>query len=538
VRKRLLSLGQKPGFSKKPDFSSFSRRQALKLVLGDVALFSRAVLGVTLRPYQLRPLRAILASALKQQGLSFLLIFPRQSGKNELVAVLQVYLLNLFQRRGGRLVFAATGDGLGRGLARLEARLDNPLNRGRWRKGARPLRRSLGRAVVVFISAHPAAAARGETADRLLVIDELQEHDAGHIEAVFEPMRAAANATAVYLGTVKSIHDALWGKKLALEALERADGRRRVFLVGPEEVTAANPAYAAFLAEKVARLGRQHPVVRAEYFNEPLDGAGGLFPPRRRALMEGDHPRLAGPEADQAAVYVATLDVAGQDEAATGDLARPGRDYTVATVFAVEVSEAAGQPLYRAVDVFVDQGSRHFESGPGKPALAERLLAWLTHWRVGHLVADSSGVGAGLVGWLAARLRPLGCRVTGYEFAGRGRKAALGVRFLAVVETGRFKYWAGKQAGGDAWWFFCQAEHCAYELPPGGVMERELRWFVPEGLTVALPQGGRAAVHDDRLVSAALVAVCDELFSSGRLRLGGGESAVIDPLERPEWGAY
>jgi hypothetical protein len=40
-------------------------------------------------------------------------------------------------------------------------------------------------------------------------------------------------------------------------------------------------------------------------------------------------------------------------------------------------------------------------------------------------------------------------------------------------------------------------------------------------------------LHDDRLVSAALVAVYDELVRDGRLSLGLGRSAVIaakDPL--------
>ena len=74
----------------------------------------------------------------------------------------------------------------------------------------RPVRRILGKASVVFLSTHPSAATRGETADWLLVIDELQDQVASHIEAVFEPMRAANNATALYIGTVKTTIDALW----------------------------------------------------------------------------------------------------------------------------------------------------------------------------------------------------------------------------------------------------------------------------------------------------------------------------------------
>ena len=58
--------------------------------LSDMSLFSRLVLQVPLRPYQLAPLRPIIESVLRRQGREFLLIFPRQSGKNEAVAHLLV----------------------------------------------------------------------------------------------------------------------------------------------------------------------------------------------------------------------------------------------------------------------------------------------------------------------------------------------------------------------------------------------------------------------------------------------------------------
>ena len=90
-----------------------SRPAAAKTVLRRIDLFSRHVLRVPLYGYQLRPLHAIVDSILNQKGQDFLLVFPRQSGKNEAVAHLLIYLLNLLQRRGGAIVFAAIGDGVG-----------------------------------------------------------------------------------------------------------------------------------------------------------------------------------------------------------------------------------------------------------------------------------------------------------------------------------------------------------------------------------------------------------------------------------------
>jgi hypothetical protein len=507
--------------------------KVIRTIYQEFAQFSRYIMGLPLYRYQLVPMEAIRDSVLNRSGLEFLLVFPRQSGKNEAVAQLLVFLLNLLQRSGGNIVYGATGDGLGRGITRLEDRLDNPLNAGHWKKSVRPASRILGNAAVVFLSTHPSALARGETAHWLLVIDEMQDQASSHFEAVFEPMRAANNATAVYIGTVKSSTDALWIKKRELEALQGQDHIQRVFIVSAEEVTAENSAYGEFLAKKVAKLGRSHPIVASEYFNEPLDNQGRLFDRRRLALMQGSHERNTEPRQISGPV-VATLDVGGQDEAATdllANLANPGRDFTVAHVFEMRQSEHGDSlPAYKALDIFVDQGSRHFQSVPGLPSLVERLLAWYRHWGVIHLVADESGVGGGLVDWMASKMGPTW--VTGYNFAGRQGKAALGSRFLSVVETGRFQYWSGEadQPLSDDWWFFNQARYCQYYLPAEGQFDRDLRWGVPDSYKIDSPEG-RVLLHDDRLISAALVAVFDDLIKKGAVRLGRAVSAIIQPID-------
>ena len=221
--------------------------RAATFILADISCFSTMVLRLPLRSYQTEPLTAILDSIFNRRGLEFLLVFSRQSGKNEAIAQLLVYLLNLFQRVGGNVIYGAIGDGLGIGLDRLQDRLANEWNAGAWTTAVKPTRRLLGNAAVVFLSSHPSAATRGQTAHILLVIDEAQDQDAAHIERVFTPMRAANNATAVYIGTVKTSHDFLWQKKLELEREQRRDGHRRVFLVGPDRIARDNPAYRVFL---------------------------------------------------------------------------------------------------------------------------------------------------------------------------------------------------------------------------------------------------------------------------------------------------
>jgi hypothetical protein len=333
---------------------------------------------------------------------------------------------------------------------------------------------------------------------------------------------------------VRTTADFLWVKKGELEAAE-ADGIRRVFLVGPEQVTAANPAYAGFLAEQVRRYGRRHPIVAAEYFLEPADGAGGLFPPARLALMRGHHPRQRAPRPGER--YVATLDPAGADPAAAGEpLTNPGRDFTVATLFRLAgAADGSTGPVYEAVDVFTDQGAPHFRGEPGRPSLAERLLAWLRRWDPAHVIIDAAGVGQGLADWLGERLGR--GRVTAYPISSAAAKARLGSDFLALIDTGRFRYWAGDPNSSaeeaplsDGWWFWRQAEACAYSLGPGGRFDRDLRWGVAESARVATPLGPRP-VHDDRLLSAALVAELERRRAAGKLPLGEGVSRVVGPGE-------
>ncbi len=497
-------------------------------ILKNPDLFSRLVLEVRLYDYQQRPFAAIMESIRRNAGLEFLLIFSRQSGKNEAIAHLITYLMNLYRRRGCNIIYGATGDGLGRGIARLEDRLNNPWNRALWNKAAKPVRRILGRSVVTFISSHPSASARGDTADPLLVIDEMQDQHKSHLETVFTPMRAAHNATAVYLGTVRTSYDALWLKKNELEALQQRDGVQRVFWARPEQVTAVNENYRRFLEGQETKFGRRHPIVSSEYYLQPIDTESGFFPPRRLALLRGAHARKREP--DNSAV-IALIDVAGQDEAATDPLAQldnPGRDYTVCTI--VKIIETDNGRHYQAIDIFTDQGSRHFEDNPGRPSLAARLLAFLQHWRVLHTVIDSSGVGEGLYDWLRVKLGETA--VTGFQFT-KYSKAALGSSFLALVETGRFKYWTDDEDFSDSWWFFTQARHCTYEITPGGQFERDLKWFVPESAVIDTPAGTQK-VHDDRLISAALTAVAEGEISKGNITMGLAVSQVnpgVDPLD-------
>ena len=492
--------------------------------------------------YQVAPANAVIDSCLNRKGMEFLWVFPRQSGKDETIAQLSTFLLTLFHRLEACIVHVyPTTQQITVGSARLERRLDNNWTAGRWWSKTKPIRRGFGQAVVAFFSGHPQAKSEGATANLLLIINEAQDQHEPTVDRRFTPMRASTNATALYVGTVRTTHDLLWKMKTRLERLQQQDGTQRVFFVTPDQVGKENPHYAEFVTNQIATKGRQHPSVKTELFNEPLDATAGLFPPRRLALMHGQHPRRL--ELQPGDTYVITVDVGGQDEAAQGqatwrspagaeggELDNPGRDYTVATVARVVRDTGPTGHTYHVVDVFTDHGSRHFQRSPGQPSLFDRLLAYINHWKPIAVVCDASGVGQGITD---ALINASANQVIGFDFAKSHGKAKLGNNFLALVETGRFKYFKDADdelPGSDAFWFFTQAEHCTYELAEGIPIERGLRWHVPPEATITLATGETVLVHDDRLLSAALLAEADRLAKAGDIFLGSTESAVI---ERP-----
>lgn len=511
----------------------------VKRILLSIRLFSALVVQVGLRQYQAGPADAVIDSCLHQRGLEFLWVFPRQSGKDEAVAQLVAFLLTLFQRTEAGIVHVyPTGQQTSTGVQRLERRLDNLWTEGRWWQKSKPTRRGLGHAECAFFSGHPAAKAEGATANLLLIVNEAQDQDEQVIERRFTPMRASTNATALFVGTVRTTSDYLWRVKQRLEKLETADGIQRVFMVSPEQVGAENPHYAAFVESQVRSKGRNHPSVRTELFNEPVDTAAGLFPERRRALMRGRHRRQRCPATEGSGeIYLALVDVGGQDEGATSafaELSNPHRDYTVCTmVRIVRALDGAARlgPSYEVVDVAAWQGTRHFQDAPGQPSLFNSLLAYLRLWEPVAVICDATGVGQGIADALTTGYRR---QVFHFDFSG-GRKARLGNDFLAVVETGRFQYFHDPEAfeyGSDEWFFFLQCEHCGYELAPGTPIERGLRWGVSETAKVQIPGSGEMLlVHDDRLLSAALVAEADRLIREGELFVTTGAAAVIRPEE-------
>jgi hypothetical protein len=483
---------------------------AVRHVLTCPETFSRLVLRRPLRPYQLEPARAILDSILNGRGATFAIIMSRQAGKNELSGQLEAYLLNLHQTRGGQIVKASPTfkPQTLNSIYRLLDRLDNPWNRNYARRSEGYMVQ-LGRARCLFFSADPTANVVGATADILLEADEAQEIHSDKWYKDFAPMAASTNATTVFYGTAWTSDTLLARTTRHLEQQQRRDGIRRVFRYDAGQVAEHLPAYGAHVHSQVDLLGRHHPLIRTQYYLEEIDAQGGLFPPQRRALMRGDHPRQHEPtsplsgSAGARRRYALLLDVAGEEEQAGGPLDRlmlqnPRRDATALTVVDVEI-RAGALPVYRTVDRRLWLGVKH-------TTLHDQIRALAEHWRAAWVVVDATGIGAGLASFLVKALERTRCAVIPVVFSTK-TKSNMGWNFVAAVETGRYRDYLVSEgdAEPDTRQFWYEVERCQYEVLPGP--GERIRWGVWDSPSY---DGLIAHGHDDLLISASLCTVLDE----------------------------
>lgn len=477
-----------------------------KWLLTDPERFAKKASGITLRKYQCGVLAAIFDSVLNQRGLTFVVIFPRQSGKNELQAQLETYLLTLFSRYPVEMVKVSPTlkpQALN-AMRRLERTVKkNTLTQCIWVKESGSIYR-VGEARITFLSAAPESSIVGATASALLEVDEAQDVLSLKYEKDVAPMGASTNATRVFWGTSWTSQTLLAQQMRRSQEEEKHDGIRRVFRLTADDVAAEMAAYQKHVEEAIQHLGRDHPTVRTQYFSEEIDGEGGLFPQRRLERMRSGEPAAGGPQ--EGRLYALLLDVAGEDEGVRsieGALtpANPARDSNALTIVEVRLSDETHRlpvytPVWRAQWTGVNHAQLHNE-------VRDIALSWNAR----AVVVDATGVGAGLASFLD---RSLPGRVTPFTF-NTASKSSLGWDFLGIIDSGRwreplFDPEGDSQQARMQQEFFTQLRACQFQVDDGP--ERRIKWGVPE--TARSTESGEI-LHDDWILSAALSAVLEKL---------------------------
>ena len=499
---------------------TWTTKREIRAASNTIQGFARKFIGITLYPYQQEAANAIVNSVFKRDGMAFVIIFCRQSGKDEILAILFLFLMARFIEWGTDIV-CAQPTFKPQTINAMERLKKHGANFGhRLTRTAGYIIR-LGQSRTCYFSAEPTAFQVGATADRLLVMNEAQDIDPAVYDKRFAPMAASGYATKVFSGTSWTSSTLLAReKRLALEA-EKTDGIKRVFIIDCNQVGKVNPYYKQHVASEIQKLGRNHPIIRTQYFCEEVDAQVGMFNATRRALMQGDEPGHPSPVVGQS--YAFLLDVAGQDEArmrispgsSTGNmddmapLTNPGRDSVSLTIVSIDLSslETLQAPTYRFVNRQQWTGQNHL-------VIFGKLKSLVESWRPQYIVMDATGVGEGLWAMLD---RAFPTRVIPVKFS-QQVKSGLGWRYLAIIETGRLRDCSGERAssehrpcppheGRTATYdqVRLQYDACQAEILPGPA--KTLRWGVPEGARG--PDG--ELIHDDYLLADALVAELDRL---------------------------
>ena len=476
-------------------YSPHSLNTPMKSTPLTIARFAQHVLGKPLYPYQCEIAEAILSSILEQKGHVFSVMMARQSGKNQLSAILEAYLLTCMPR--GTIVKAAPtfAPQILNSRLRLLSMLDNSLTRDRiWQSsghiiGLAPqsdpaLIRAHAGPRVMFFSAGPESNVVGATADLLLEIDEAQDVAREKFDRDFRPMASTTNATTILYGTAWSDNTLLAQQRAVNLERQQRTGEYLHFEFDWHTLAAINPAYRTFVEQEIARLGKDSLAIQTQYYLLPLNGAGYFLNELQKTLLQGTHNWENRPHDE--CWYIAGMDVAGEDRPASSITATPSassarRDSTVITIGRVGYNEL-GLPVVEVVHHDWWTGRSHLDQYAATVALVEQ-------WGIRSLVVDATGIGAGLASLLLERLGTE--RVTAFTFS-RPSKSRLAYQLLTFLNSGRLKLYTSSEAPSairsECWQ---QLQRARYRLPAPDTLD----FYVD-------PTDG----HDDFLISLALLA--------------------------------
>ena len=486
-----------------------------------------------MRSYQAEALRTIFDAAVNRRGGRFAVMFPRQSGKNETQAQLEAALMAASQHFGGNII-KITPTEKNQGKISTERLADVLRGRDpgtgalssapygtRSNLKVRKDQVSCGSTTVRCLSASPNAAIVGATADLILEVDEAQMVPSDKYDREAAPMAAAANAVQVFWGTAWDDQTLLAREIRQAAKQEEEEGRKHVFVTTAAEVGKEVPAYGQFVREQIARLGREHPAIRTQFFCEEITDLTSMFTADRINKMKGTHEPLYAPEKDRC--YVFLIDVAGSDEVQPKDKRSGGfsdrRDATVLTICDVSLPE---DKTYDPKNFVWKVAARRLYRNMPAAQLEKDICQEIDRWGAAKIIIDHSGLGAMLSDILMGKYKS---KVLPVDITA-SNKTRMAWDFLAMVDTGRWIEYKGNETnilqstftpGKEKYevlkepellrqMFFRELRACRIE-PTGN--PSNVRWGVKDGTRDHV--SGRM-LHDDLVMSAAM-----SVFEEGTL---------------------
>lgn len=417
------------------------RSTAFALVQSDMGQFSKHIIGKPLYRYQMEWAGPVYELIRECRPEVYVIEMPRQSGKNETSAQIEVASIVRAGKKGGGIVKTAP-----------TFKPQVITSRMRFADRAAAAKKNLPffkltpfagymytfrDAAITFLSAATDSNVVSATASLLLEVDEAQDVDPAKYDKDFAPMRASTGAPVVAYGTTWT-DDTLLARFKQDVLNGRAKGK--VFTISPDRIGDENPAYAEFVDSEVRRLGREHPLVKTQYFLEPLANRGRLFTPQQIRLMIGTHERRES-RGDELQI-VAGLDFAGSDETqveltSAADLRPGGRDSVALRIGAVEWITVDGL-LMPKVRTLATYEWVNLHPTQMLPTLFELLQ---NKWQVNRVHCDATGLGSMPTATLASRLDGgTDTRVHAVKFTGSWEaQTKLATQYIAAVNGSRIQ---------------------------------------------------------------------------------------------------
>jgi hypothetical protein len=407
--------------------------------------------------YQLEVADQILYSCMNGLGWYIVVMISRQAGKNEISAFIQHYLLlwgwyfgirvsgvkfapvykPQVQASMDRLEGADAPDsgGLAGSLVTKNTftksdgykfHIGKPRDSNKW----------------AFLSINPTANVASQTAFTLLEGDEAQDIESNKWERDAQPMGSFNNATTVLYGVAWTKESFIYkGMQQAYEMEARLEDElgyrpKLVFKIDAHKVIASgNENYRKAFNNQLARLGPNHIAIQTQYLLNFVDSIGRFWDAEQIARMYANTYRMRqGP--DPNAVYIFSIDVAGQEEETTelGDVeavaAAAGNHKRDGTVLKIGELMADGTVVPVA-----------FYSWVGKPHSKQRtqIKTILEHWNTIGGTCDATGIGEPLAYWLIEELPNQ--EVEAYKFKAQGdeNKSKLGYLAYNFVSYDKLK---------------------------------------------------------------------------------------------------
>lgn len=200
-------------------------------VLRSFSKFVSEGCGIRLYDYQLQPARAILDSIRLKQGLTIVLVFPSMSGKDELLAQLEVYLMRMLNDLKMSIVVVNSSDSDTLiAVMRLGDRINtNVFTSYYWKMVGMDF--VLGEGRTIFYSMEALNVGEPTQANLLLIVNEAQNKYPDEFDQLNETLTSGRKVTRIICGSKYGSQSLLSREIKRAIHDEQKDGIKRLFKV-------------------------------------------------------------------------------------------------------------------------------------------------------------------------------------------------------------------------------------------------------------------------------------------------------------------